>query len=469
MPASPRPSDPPPPDARDRLFARITILMGVGLIVLDGSVVNVALPALTVSLDTSPSDVVWVLNAYQLAVLSLLLPFSALGDRLGYRRVNLVGLVLFSLAAAGSMLADSLHTLVLARGVQGIAGAAVMSVNTALIRLVFPGNSIGKGLALNSATVAAATAAGPSLGGLVLSVASWPWLFAATVPCALGLALLGLRTLPANPTAGRRGERIGAFDVLLNAAMFSLVFFGASRLSASLRADGTAGSVATGLGLLTAAAAVGAFYLSRERRKEVPLFPVDLLRIRIFALSMATSVTAFTAYTLATIALPFLMLTAWHLSPAQTGLAMTAMPLALVAVSPVVARMIGRVPGGLLGGIGLTVLAIGLVLLATLPHDPPISALVWRMAVCGMGFGIFQSPNNHIIVTSPPLSRAGAASGMLGTARLTGQTTGAVAAAAIFGVASVSDGSGPLIALGLGATLAVAAAGVSLLRLRVTR
>ncbi len=463
------PPSPQPPTARDVLLARITILLGVGLVVLDGSVVNVALPALVVALDTSPSKVVWVLNAYQLAVLSLLLPFSALGDRFGYRRVNLVGLVLFSLAAAASMLASSLPTLVLARGVQGIAGAAVMSVNTALIRLAYPGHSIGKGLALNSAMVAAATATGPSFGGLVLSVASWPWLFAVTVPGALALALIGARTLPANPSNGRRGERIGALDVLLNAAMFTLVFFGASWLSASLRADGAPGSVATGLALLAAAAVVGVVYLSRERRKAVPLFPVDLMRIRIFALSMGTSVTAFAAYTLATIALPFLMLSAWQLSPAQTGLAMTSMPLALVAVSPVMARLIGRVPGGLLGGIGLTVLAIGLALLATLPHEPPMSALVWRMAVCGLGFGIFQSPNNHIIVTSPPISRAGAASGMLGTARLTGQTTGAVAAAAIFGVTSVADGSGPLIALGVASALAVVAACVSLLRLRAAR
>ena len=455
-------------------LARLTILLGVALVVLDASMVNVALPAMASALRIDAADVVWAVKAYQLAVLSLLLPFAALGDRLGHRRVCLAGFALFALGSVASMAADSLPALAAARALQGVAAAAVMSGNTALVRLAYPDRLLGRGLALNAATVAGATAAGPSLGGLILSVAPWPAVFAVGVPLGLLFLALGVRTLPHNPAGARQVARIGPLDVLLNAAMFGLLFVGAGALGAAWRPDGGPGSSvgpgspAAGLACLAAGVAVGVFYIRRERRKAVPLFPVDLLRIRIFALSICSSLGAFSAYTLATIALPFLMLAAWGFTPVQTGLAMTAWPLALMATAAVVAPWIGRIPGGLLGGIGMGVMAAGLLLLATLPTQPSIWSVAWRLVLGGIGFGLFQSPNNHIIVSAPPVSRAGAASGMLATARLTGQTTGAVVAAVVFGLVSVADGRGPTLALVVAAVLALVAAAISLLRLRET-
>jgi DHA2 family multidrug resistance protein-like MFS transporter len=150
----------------------------------------------------------------------------------------------------------------------------------------------------------------------------------------------------------------------------------------------------------------------------------------------------------------------------EAGLLITAWPLAIVVMAPIAGRLIGRYPDGLLGGIGLGLLAVGLTLLAALPAQPANADIVWRMALCGLGFGLFQSPNNHTIVTSPPAHRSGAASGMLGTARLTGQTLGAVLLAAIFSVWSPHDGNGQVIALGLAACCAAVAAVCSALRTR---
>ena len=133
-------------------------------------------------------------------------------------------------------------------------------------------------------------------------------------------------------------------------------------------------------------------------------------------------------------------------------------------IAPVAGRLIHRYPGGLLGGIGLGLLAIGLGWLALLPQQPPTWELILACALCGVGFGLFQSPNNHTIVTSAPLRRAGAASGMLGSARLTGQSLGAVLLGLIFSGAGVNEGG--TIALGLAATLAAASAIFSSLRLR---
>jgi DHA2 family multidrug resistance protein-like MFS transporter len=246
--------------------------------------------------------------------------------------------------------------------------------------------------------------------------------------------------------------------------MFALVFVGADRLG--VRGEAGQGASPGAWALLLAGLAVGFVYLRRQAAQAVPLFPVDLLRIPVFALSMGTSVGAFCAQMLSFIALPFLLLDTYGRSHFEAGLLITAWPLAIVVMAPIAGRLIGRCPDGLLGGIGLALLATGLALLAALPAQPGNADIVWRMALCGFGFGLFQSPNNHTIVTTPPPQRSGAASGMLGTARLTGQTLGAVLLAGIFSVWSPHDGKGQVIALGLAACCAAVAAVCSTLRTR---
>jgi MFS transporter, DHA2 family, multidrug resistance protein len=254
-------------------------------------------------------------------------------------------------------------------------------------------------------------------------------------------------------------------DVLMNVGMFSLVFLAADALGA--RRGGAPDARALGLAalLLAAGVAVAWMYLRRQWHLSAPLFPVDLLRIPVFALSMCTSVTAFAAQTLAFIALPFLLLEGQGRDHLDAGLLITAWPAATVLFAPLAGRLIARVRGGLLSGIGLLVLATGLALLVLLPDAPANWQLSGALFLCGAGFGLFQSPNNHIILTSPPLARAGAASGMLGTARLTGQSLGAVLLGLVFSIAGVREG-GAGIALGLAACLAAASASFSLLRLR---
>jgi DHA2 family multidrug resistance protein-like MFS transporter len=181
---------------------------------------------------------------------------------------------------------------------------------------------------------------------------------------------------------------------------------------------------------------------------------------------MCTSVTSFAAQTLSYVALPFLFLDAYGRTPVQAGALITAWPLAIIVVAPLVGRMIGRIHDGTLGGIGLCTMSAGLALLALLPERPADADIIWRLVLCGIGFGLFQSPNNHTIVTSAPLHRSGGASGMLGTARLTGQALGAVIVAVIFSIADPHNGHGPTVALGISAGLAAIAGIFSTLRLR---
>ncbi|MBN8750377.1 MAG: MFS transporter [Variovorax sp.] len=442
----------------------LVIILGIAVAVLDGTIMNLALPGIARELNATASQAIWVINAYQIATLVMLLPLATLGDLVGYRRVYLVGMALFAVASLGAMVASTLGALIAARAVQGLGAAGIMAVNAALVRLIFPRAQLGRGMATNSMVVATASVAGPSVAAAILSVASWPWLFALNLPLGAVVLVLGWYALPRNATGPTAGARISPMDVLLNILMFALVFVGADRLG--VREGATGALQLDGFVMLGAGVLVGVLYVRRQRTRVAPLFPVDLLRIPVFALSMGTSVTAFCAQMLAYIALPFLLLDTYGRSHLQAGLLITAWPLAIVAMGPIVGRLIGRVPDGLLGGIGLGLLATGLALLAALPAQPSNADIAWRMAVCGLGFGLFQSPNNHTIVTSPPPHRSGAASGMLGTARLTGQTLAAVLLAGIFSVWSPHDGRGPVIALTLAAVCAAVAGVCSTLRVR---
>jgi DHA2 family multidrug resistance protein-like MFS transporter len=444
-----------------RYFAMAAILVGLTLAVLDSTIVNLALPGIAHDLNTSASRTIWVVNAYQVAILGLLLPLAMLGDIAGYRKVYLSGALLFTFASIGCALAPSFGVLALSRGLQGLGASGIMAVTPALIRLIYPKRLLGRGVAINSLVIAVASVAGPSIAAAILSVAHWPWLFVVNLPLGALVLALGWRGLPDNVSPPPANARLRPTDVVLNMLMFGLVFLGVDTLGTGMGGSGDAWL--PGVTLLVAGLAIGAWYVRRQLALAVPMLALDLLRIPIFALSMCTSIAAFGAQMLSYIALPFLLLDVYGRSHVEAGLLITAWPLGVVITAPVAGRLIGRYADGLLAGVGLGVLAVGLVLLANLSGHPSNADIAWRMVVCGIGFGLFQSPNNHAIVTSAPAQRTGAAGGMLGTARLTGQTIGAVLLASIFTVAS-AHGRGPTVALVVAAVLAAVASGFSTLR-----
>jgi DHA2 family multidrug resistance protein-like MFS transporter len=453
-----------PTPARYRALA--VIIVGVTMSALDGSIVNLALPGIARDLRSSAAGSVWVVSAYQLAALALLLPLASLGDRVGYRQVYLGGAAIFAIASAVCCIANSVPMLAMARGVQGMGAAGIMAVNGALLRLTYPKKQFGRGIAINSAIIAAASVAGPAVAAAILSVASWHWLFAANIPLGLLLVVLGWRALPQNTLRAAGGMHLAWQDVALNALMFGLFFVGAQSLGHRSDVGPAPVSPAAAAALMAVGLLCGYVYLQRQRRLAVPLFPIDLLRIPLFSLSICTSVTSFASQTLAFIALPFLFLDVWGRSPVEAGLLMAAWPLSVLCVAPVVGRLIGRYHGGLLGGLGLATMALGMALLAVLAPAPSLADIAWRMAVCGAGFGLFQSPNNHTIFTSAPVQRSGAAGGMLASARLTGQALGAVLLVAVFSLAGPLDKNGPALALLAAAVLAAVASVFSALRLR---
>ena len=435
-----------------RYWSAATIWLALAMAVLDGTIANVALPTLSRELGVAPGTAIWVVNAYQLAITVMLLPLARLGELHGYRRVYIPGLILFTLGSVGCAAAQGLGTLIAARVVQGFGAAAIMSMNAALLRATYPADMLGRGSGYNALVLATSAATGPTLAAIILGVASWRWLFLINLPIGLLAIVIAVRALP--HARGRPGD-FDTVAALLSAVMMGGVVFGVENVARSGSAPGT---VLVGCGL---AAAV--LLARREWRLAAPLFPFDLLRRPIFALSIATSIAAFAAQSLAYVTMPFQLQTALGLSVVATGLLMTPWPAATGLSAFVAGRLADRWPAGLLGGIGLGLLAAGLLALAHLPPDAQGADIAWRMALCGIGFGTFQSPNNRTIISAAPHHRSGAAGGMLATARLLGQTGGAVGVAAAFHLAGVRAAPSLLLAA---AVLAAIAAAISLLRLR---
>jgi MFS transporter, DHA2 family, multidrug resistance protein len=435
-----------------RYYAILVVALGITLAVLDSAIANVALPTIARHLNASPASSIWIVNSYQLSVTISLLPLASLGDRIGYRRVYLWGMALFTVASLGCALATSLPALAIARTVQGFGGAGIMSVNTALVRMIYPRSQLGRGVAINAMVVAIASAVGPTLASGVLAIATWPWLFAINVPIGIVAFVLGLRVLPINE---RHPAPYDYLSAVLNALVFGLLIFAVDGLG---HGENLAWIALEFAGALV----IGWFFVRRQLTQPAPLLPVDLLANPVFALSISTSVCSFCAQMLAFVALPFMLQETFGFSQVQTGFLMTPWPLVIIGAAPLSGVLSDRYPAGMLGGVGLALFALGLLSLATLGAHPSVFGIGWRMALCGAGFGIFQSPNNRQILSSAPRERSGGASGMLGTARLTGQTLGAALVALIFGVAPQQ---GPTTALYVATAFAALAAVVSMLRL----
>jgi len=437
-----------------RRWAAAAIFTAVSMASLDTAIANIALPAIAANLHATPADVIWVVNVYQIAMVATLLPLGALGEIIGHQRVYLGGLLLFTLASVACALAWSLPTLLIARVLQGLGGAGIMAVNTALIRFVYPQHMLGRAYGNNALVVAASFTLGPTIASGILSLGTWPWLFAINLPFGLLAILIGMKTLPKTLRATHAFDWPGA---ALASGCLGLLILGVG----SAAHHATAGIV---VGELVAGLLFGWLLLRRQAGHPAPMLPIDLFRRPVFALSAATAICTFTVQGLAFVSLPFYFEDILHRSQVKTGFFMTPWPLVVGIMAPIAGRLSDRYPAGILGGLGLAMLGIGMALLAQLPPEPSVANIVWRMLVCGAGFGFFQAPNMKAIMASAPAGRSGGASGIVATARLTGQTTGAALAAFCFGLVGHE---GATLALALGAGFAALGCVMSVMRVVV--
>jgi len=409
-----------------RILAIITVVLGVTIAVMDGSIANLALPSIAKDMHASAADAIWIINSYQIAMAVCLLPLASLGEVVGYRRIYLLGLALFTLASLACASGETVLQLSLARVLQGIGAAGILSVNTALIRFIYPTRLLGRAIGYNALVAGSASALGPTIAGVVLHFGSWHWLFLINLPLGLVAMAIGYKALPANLLATHRYD--------LRSAMLCMLFIGV--LLYTVDALGHLQG-ALSIGICAVLTVLALFLLLRLQSASAPMLPLDLLRIPLFSLSIGTSFCSFAAQTATFVMLPFLLQDHLGMTAAHAGLLMTAWPISVALIAVFAGKWSDRISAGLLGGIGLALMTAGLLALLTVDQHSADLSIALQLALCGIGFGLFQSPNNRTMIGAAPRARTGAASGMLGTGRLLGQTLGASVVALALTVSAV--------------------------------
>jgi DHA2 family multidrug resistance protein-like MFS transporter len=430
----------------------ITTVLGV----LDSTISNVALPTIAQDLNVSSATVIWVVNAFQLATAMLIVPLASCGDIFGFARIFRIGTAIFTIASVFCATAHDFPTLVAARTFQGAGAAAILASSQPIARFTFPAAMLGTAIGIQGMIVTSSSAAGPSIGGLILAIGSWPWLYWINVP--FGIAVLALSGLL--PELPRTPHKFDWTSAVLTGLTMALFITGIDQLRAPPNLTFFALEIVTALIL-------GTIVVRRQATLDHPFLALDLLKIRVVRLSLVSGFVAFTAQNAALVTLPFYF-RALGYAPAETGFLMTAFPVGMALIALASGRLSDRFHAGILGGIGLVLFGGSMALLALLPDHPTTFDVIWRTALGGFGFGLFASPNLRAMVGATPRHRSGAITGLTTTSRMTGTTMGVALTALIFsaGGASAAVGLGPMrLALWLALGLTLVSFAISSLRI----
>ncbi len=393
------------------------------MLLLDITVVNVALPAIAADLHTQFSDLQWVVDAYALSLAALLLTAGSLADVLGRRAVFLGGLVLFTLASLACGLAGSPLVLELARALQGIGGAGMFATGLALLAANFQGRDRGTAFGIWGAVTGAAVAVGPLIGGVLVEHVSWESIFYLNLP--IGVATIAL-TLLQVPESKGRAQRI---DVVGVSTFSAALFFGVFALVRG-NAEGWSSTLILSFGALFVV--LMATFLVNERRIAAPMLDLELFRKRAFT---GAAIAAFTLS--ASMFSMFLYLTLYiqntlQYAPLEAGVRFLPVTLLSFAAAPISGRLTERVPVRLLMGGGLSLVGIGLLLMAHLDADSGWTALLPGFLVAGVGIGLTNPPLASTAIGVVPPQRTGMGSGINTTFRQVGIAVGIAAYGAIF-------------------------------------
>jgi EmrB/QacA subfamily drug resistance transporter len=427
------------PSRKNQWAVFAVVAIGVLMATLDSSIVNISLPAIARSFHRPLNGVLqWVVMAYLLVIVSLLLTAGRLGDMLGRKPIWQLGLVLFTLGSALAGLAPSIGALIASRAVQGVGAALLMAISPALLTGAFPPSERGRALGMNSLTVALGVSLGPPLGGIITERLSWRWIFFINLPLGvLGIVLAAL-LLPA-PT-GRQPLRFDlAGAALLAVSLASLT--GAMSFGHELGW----GSPPIVLGLILAA--LGLLLLGwQEARHPAPILDPRLLRNPRFSLAWVSLVASFLALFGVAFLTPFYLQQLRGLSTERAGLLMMAYPLALALFAPVAGLLSDKLGSGVLAPLGLFVAAGALVQLGLCDEHTPLLDVGARLSLAGIGQALFQPANSSALMGAAPRDRQGLAGGLLATGRVLGQGLGVAVAGAVFAAFGGAE-AGRLLAL----------------------
>ena len=394
-----------------------TVLIMTFMVTLDGSIVNVALPVMSGELNASMGDIEWVASIYLVVTCATILIFGRLGDMIGKVRIFQIGVILFTIGSLLCSISGTLPLLIGARVVQGLGSAAALANNQGIITESFPPDERGKALGFVSTFVALGSMTGPTLGGMILTVLPWTYIFLINIPVGVLSFLIGLRTLP-NKKPAKPGRLDAKGSVLLLLSI--LLLFG----SFTLLQNGVSLPIIIGI---IAGSVFLVLFIMVEKRMDDPLVPIGIFKNKMFSLNLFTMLTAFVAIGANNIIMPFYLQDARQFSPGMAGLLMTVIPLITAVMGPISGTMSDHIGSELPTMIGLIFTTVGLALMTMLGIDTTIAVIILFLAVIAVGSALFQSPNNSLVMGSVSRDELGLVGSLAGLVRNMGMSVGITA------------------------------------------
>jgi len=422
------------PDARSTRSPWVilaVLCLGLFMILLDGTIVNIAIPHIQTAFDTSFGNIEWVMNAYILAFAVLLVTLGRFGDLWGRRKLFVGGMVLFTLGSLACGLAPSIELLIAFRVVQGIGGAAMMPSTLSIIADVFPAGKRGAAMGVWGGVSGLASGLGPVLGGIIIQYVTWPsvegswrWIFLVNIPVGIIGVILALRLVPEskNPTAVQSLDLPGVG--LISASLFCLTF-------ALIEGQQYGWTSALILGLFAGTVVAFGLFYWREHRVSQPLIDFSLFRSLNFAAGNATGLLLSAAMMGAFFTIPIFLQSVLGFSAIKAGLVMAPMSVIIIVAAPVAGVLSDRVGSKWIVAAGMFILALGLGWMAGLvPGVAKISpattslSLLAPFLISGIGIGLAVAPVTSAVMATAPKDRVGNASGVLSTMRQVGSLMG---------------------------------------------
>jgi EmrB/QacA subfamily drug resistance transporter len=405
------------------------VAMALFLGTINGSIVNVALPTLVRDLQADFPTTQWVILIYLLVQATLMPSIGRLGDMLGKKAIFIAGFVVFTVGSILCGLAPTIYWLIAFRVIQAIGAAMTLTLAFALITEAFPPHERGKALGLNSTIVSVGVVIGPTIGGVILDVLTWHWLFFVAVPVGIIGIFIALRYIPDFRPEGRQTfDYAGAVTLFISLTALLLALTLGQRLGF--------GSPLI-LWLLAGWIIFLAMFIAIEWRTAQPMIEPKLLQNQRFSLNLTTRLLTFVSISGTIILIPFYLEDGLGYSTRQVGLLLTVTPICLGIISPISGALSDRFGSRLITTFGLIVLIIGYYTLSTLDEQTSTIGYILRLLPVGVGMGIFQAPNNSDIMGAVPLSRSGIASGLISITRTMGQTAGVAALGALWAARTI--------------------------------
>ncbi|MFN2138045.1 MAG: DHA2 family efflux MFS transporter permease subunit [Candidatus Promineifilaceae bacterium] len=423
-------------DYSQKWYVLASVSTGTLLATIDGSIVNVALPTLVRELDTNFATVQWVVLAYLLTLATLLPSIGRLADMIGKKKIYTSGFAIFLVGSALCGLSTNIHMLIAFRVLQAVGATMVLALGLAIITEAFPAAERGRALGIGGTMVSSGIVIGPTLGGLILDLLSWHWIFFVNIPIGLVGILMVIRYVPdVRPTGRQRFDFLGAVTLFfcLLAFLFGLTLgqnagFGDPRV----------------LGLFLLGAVLLALFIIVERRAEQPMIDLGLFSNREFSVSLITGFLTFVAIAGTTLLMPFYLEDVLQYNTRQVGLLMAVLPVAMGIIAPISGTLSDRIGSRIITAAGLAIMLVGFAVLTRLNVETTALIFALLYLPLGIGMGVFQSPNNSAIMGAAPPGKLGVVSGMLALNRTLGQTTGIALIGAIWAALTVYH-AGPAV------------------------